>query len=59
MLNYYINTDDLFSSALWQWKSQAHVMAGHVLPGEEGGEGKVVHSRRGRVTLRGAQIEEV
>lgn len=34
-------------------------MSGHVLPGEEGGEGKVVHSRRGRVTLRGAQIEEV
>lgn len=23
------------------------------LPGEEGGEGKVVHSRRGRVALRG------
>lgn len=31
-------------------------MSGQVLPGEEGGEG---NSRRGRVTLRGAQIEEV
>lgn len=28
------------------------------LPGEEGGEGKVVHSRRGRVAPRGAQIDE-
>lgn len=29
-----------------------------LLPGEEGGEGKVVHSRRGRVAMRGAQTEE-
>lgn len=28
------------------------------LPGEEGGEGKVEQSRRGRVALRGAQMEE-
>lgn len=27
-------------------------------PGEEGGEGKVAHSRRGRVTARGEQMEE-
>lgn len=31
---------------------------GHLLPGEEGGEGKVVHSRRGLEALRGAQMEE-
>lgn len=29
-----------------------------LLPGEEGGDGKVVYIRRGRVALRGAQIEE-
>lgn len=28
------------------------------LPGEEGGEGKVVQSRRGRVVPSGAQIDE-
>lgn len=27
--------------------------------GEEGGEGKVVYIRRGRVVLRGAQMDEV
>ncbi len=31
---------------------------GYLLPGEEGGEGKVVHSRRGRMALRGAHMEE-
>lgn len=29
-----------------------------LLPGEEGGEGKVAYRRRGRVALRGAQMEE-
>lgn len=32
--------------------------SGLLLPGEEGGEGKVVHSRRGRVAMRGAHTEE-
>lgn len=35
-----------------------HKNTGEVLPGEGGGDGKVVYSRRGRVVLRGAQIEE-
>lgn len=36
----------------------ALVFPGLFLPGEEGGEGKAVHSRRGCVAMSGAQADE-
>lgn len=50
-----LNSQDLLMVRMWR---QDNHRRGPFVPGEEGGDGKVAHSSRGRVTARGGQTEE-